>query len=989
MLQTFLAHGFLLAEHSVYKNLAQELLASATSRARQRWILVCERKEDLVSIRTQIFSLLNQQNKLSGRADPLQSWVGVSLYTPDTLVRNFALTLSHNSATIVGAEANRLFRSPYIDIVEQERLTRLILLKLGYAGSDVAPLAKQILTLADTALPPDESLLSVLLEVQQTQHSLKQVADVPDVSLRTILVAYQLVQKILSKFCRLQSFIGEYWGPHFQTHLSSALQGENGSEEFLWPQKFLDDPLLWIAAPEYTRATGNERKKIQPQAPLEQTYRPGNFQASWIDALREGLFRARQISQSHANSTGIQTWWARTLIPSQTIVPQAAVAQVKVIGSQAALANTFETLHSNSDARTQFLLGDMNARDWNVIRADGSGVHSLTPADFENNLNKKSHAEQNADHPPQQSSNGASLWANPAGERVTRLHDEFNKDWQRLEPFTELIENALNQYNLSPSLRKHGVSFDLMLHRFFDSETFSIGELGEVAGMPPALSLLPGIETPEQFIVLGSPHSTTSPSFHLRLLNAVFHQLRSKQVQLDPIASEQSYRGYWQSIFTRGCKITFLVRGYQDVEAFPTYAKAWCQPAQFKTTTISDALPASSFERWLAGSQQIFDPEWKRLLREPKTPNEPHTLAVTAFEDYVECPLRFYWLTLHRSEADAQAALQPDVKVMGQRAHSAAECFFRSLRHIALTNESNEPQTNLWRKLITQINEEFVESEIFLSNDSTLWNKALLSAFRSAELSLVQMNHAKELAGELEKAIFSPADPAVQTGFQVKQSALKQKLTREGVRRAFRKMIQSELLLLGASNDTASQSGADENSKETRAAFLEQPFQLEIAPGLLLTGRIDRVDTHPSGDKIIDYKTSKVPKKEPALVLNPLEATPYNRLSVQGAIYCLAWARKQAEEASDDERPRGVSAFTLLRLKTLDLSRNPFVSCAFRSPLQFNDDAYAQLFDSYRTRAETLVSGHFPARPLYKEMCKSCALKMLCPTALRPGEEES
>ena len=140
MTKTFHAQGFLLAEHPVFESLAQVLLDSTSTGSNKRWTIVCERKEDLLAVRTQIFSLLRQKQSNAAPETQLKQWAGISLYTPDTLVRNFCLTLSHNSPNLVGQTAHRLLNLPFIDIVEQEKLIRLLLLRLGYALSDVAPL---------------------------------------------------------------------------------------------------------------------------------------------------------------------------------------------------------------------------------------------------------------------------------------------------------------------------------------------------------------------------------------------------------------------------------------------------------------------------------------------------------------------------------------------------------------------------------------------------------------------------------------------------------------------------------------------------------------------------------------------------------------------------------------------------------------------------------------------------------------------------------
>lgn len=973
MIQQFRANSFLLSEHTVYESLARELLNAFRNNAPQRWAIVCERKEDLLTIRTQLFSLLKKEFDAAQPEHELRAWAGVSLYTPDTLVRNFALTLSHNSPEQLGKDISRMLRNPFLDVVEQERLTRLLLLQLGYTGSDLAPLAKQILTLADTTLPPDESFLSVLLEVQQLGGSLKNISDVPDVSMRTICVAYQLLQKINASFCRLQSFVGQYWIPTFLSQLQATLEGDSTFKNFLLPQKFLSEPLLWVAAPEYAR---NE-----DAIKSNDTYRPGNFQAHWIDSLRTILFEARALwtkftPESHKPSVH---WWARTIIPTEQIVPEHPSAEIHILGTQSALEFHLESLQKSDSKETQFLLGDVNSEVWNIGRSDGSGVHALTPADFaryRSELNNSKESQHSEEQPIT-----STQWQNPAADRISTLHADFKKDWQRLDSFSGVIAEALNQYDLSPSLRKHGVSFDLLLHRFFDSESFTLGHLGVYATLPPALSFLPGLNNPGEFCVVGIPHSPTTPSFHLRILNAVFHYLRSKQIALDPIASEQAYRGYWQSFLTRSESTRFLLKGISQIKDIPEYAKLWCLPPVTWSIRSEEDKNETLFKKMLRGSRSIDDPEWRRLLPD-HSDDRSTTLAVTSFEQYVDCPLKFYWLNLHNAEVQSQALLQPNRFELGQRAHAAAETFLRSLRHLLLLEERNSSPEQQWRDFMTTVDSEFVSQNEFISTNPQLWTQALLRVLSQLNLSEAQLNHASALTSDLRKAIFNDVEQQHSHAADSKQFAqLQQRLTREGVRRSFKKLIQSELLVLGEQPNA----GFSLSQGPVYAAYLEQPVSFRINGSITLAGRIDRVDTHAQGDTIIDYKTSKVPKNERELVLLPSRVNTTNKLSVQGAIYSLAWAERQAKD--DPDSPRGVRSFSLLRLKTLDLNRDPRLVYNFETPLKPTGELYEQIHSEYVRYADKLAAGHFPATPLLKDHCTTCALNTFCPTAL--GSEET
>lgn len=972
MKQSFLAHGFFLAEHTVYEKLAQELILSFENKTPQRWSVVCERKEDLLSIRTQIFSLLKQTYKNRHPDSDLTAWAGVSLYTPDSLVRNFALTLSHNTPEQVGRQAHALFSSPFLDIVEQERLTRLLLLKLGYSGSDVAPLAKQILTLADTPLPADESFLSLLIEVQKLGDSFKKITDIPDVSLRTICVAYQLIQQINSHYCRLQSFVQDYLQPDFISHLRSSLEQTSPFENFLLPKRFLAEPLLWVAAPEYARAAQEKGD--------QRSYRPGNFQAYWTDTLRDVLFEAREVYQKHSvTQAPSSTWWARTVIDAQLHAPKSPSADVHVLNSQAALEHRFDQLINTAGAERQFILGDLDSKIWNIGRTDGSGVHSLTPANFAQFLKEKETVIDEGNF-----KNGSTAevlqkpldWENHPLRRIDTLHNEFSTDWKRIEKFSSLIHKALSQYELSPSLRKHGIDFNLLLHRFFDSENFTVGHLGAIGQLPPALSLLPSMSQLKEIFVFGVPHSPTQPSFHLRILNAVFYHLRSKQIPLDPIASEVAYRGYWQSILSRSEKISFNLRSFSEIQKFPDYSVQWCLPPVSWNHPNDHRNKESHFETWLNHQNQIEDLNWTKLLPNAQTSNST-TLAVTAFESYVECPLKFYWLNLHNAESIHSPAFRANQLQLGHKAHAMAERFLQSLRHIILLSEYNQDNDVLshWSMLTEHINSYFILTDDFMSVSMSRWQQSLVDCLEKLELNQAQKEHAKNMAEQLTQIIFK--DDLVhknQSHLTPELEQLQQQLTREGVRRAFRKLIQTEAKL------SESQVSAHRNREKLyrKAAFLEQPVVYQLTQQLRLAGRIDRVDTTPEGDEIIDYKTSKVPKNDPALVLLPHHLNTTNRLSVQGAIYSLAWAHMQKE---DDERDtRGVKAFSLFRLKTLNLERNPVLSYTFETPLMRKSELFDSIHSVYEPFADALTSGLFPAQPVIKDVCKSCSLSPFCPT---------
>ncbi|MEY3902760.1 MAG: hypothetical protein RL189_2066, partial [Pseudomonadota bacterium] len=613
----------------------------------------------------------------------------------------------------------------------------------------------------------------------------------------------------------------------------------------------------------------------------------------------------------------------------------------------------------------------------NTVRADGSGVHSLTPADFLPKNENAAELDSEADR-----------WQTPAQEKVAQLREEFQIYWDKLHRFDNLMAEALTLYDLSPSLREHGVSFELMLHRFFDSESFNFANTDLISQLPPALSLLAGITRSEKFVVLGPPHSQTAPSFHLRLLNSVFHLLRSRQVAIDPIASEESYRGYWQSILNKDAEVVFLMRSQRELKDFPAELRRWCLPPVEKRMWSDSLLNESAFIRWLGSARpfQLRDENWPRLLKESARKGKQNSVSVTAFEDYVECPLQYYWVGLHGLGQDAQPVLQPDALITGQKAHAMAEKLIRGLRQICLLDNSESHRTeNSWLQFFISLQNNFLDSDQFLSTSADEWLDALSKSLNSEHLTQEHNVHVKALLLELTEVIFSRTETHGDSAL----SPLRQRLVRETVRRAMRKLIQSELHDAGAALQQSDRAAVQKGL--VRAAFVEQPVDFLLHSELRLTGRIDRVDTHPDGDRIIDYKTSKVAKKDPALVIDPRMVKTTNKLSVQGGIYSLAWAKRIAEERGHGEDSHGrrstVAAFSLLRLKTMDMSREPYATYSFEEPMSWQDESCRTLHTEYARYGQSLSDGDFSPRPITASLCTWCVLNSICPAKGQSGGE--
>ena len=146
-----------------------------------------------------------------------------------------------------------------------------------------------------------------------------------------------------------------------------------------------------------------------------------------------------------------------------------------------------------------------------------------------------------------------------------------------------------------------------------------------------------------------------------------------------------------------------------------------------------------------------------------------------------------------------------------------------------------------------------------------------------------------------------------------------------------------------------------------------------------LKGRVDRVDFSARGYHIIDYKTSRVPRSESKMVLFPSEArTDRVKLSVQGAVYALAWAARAPDHP--------VADFSLYRLKNLDPEADVMLRTQFgESPFTRGSPAEERMRETYEPIAERLAHGHFAAKPLHSGVCAFCPATHACPVPRTKG----
>ena len=283
--------------------------------------------------------------------------------------------------------------------------------------------------------------------------------------------------------------------------------------------------------------------------------------------------------------------------------------------------------------------------------------------------------------------------------------------------------------------------------------------------------------------------------------------------------------------------------------------------------------------------------------------------------------------------------------------HRVAEQFV-SLYKLVGHQSVEVPQKNTHRVRYLQAVKSLLSDPVFLVQaPPSAWLDAW-GALTKEHVGEPFENVAQGFVADITSTLFSPGDEG--------PSELRHLLMQETVKRAFLRLVITDLARLAATPEL--QPGG----------FPEFRVELQLG-GLSLRGRVDRVDFSPRGYHIIDYKTSKVRRTEVKLVLLPQEAVNDKaRLSVQGALYTLAWCR------SHEEHP--VADFTLYRLKNLDEDADVFLSADFDGQAVDRRSAtYSQLEATYERLASNLSAGRFPANPRSASVCLYCPAFHVCP----------
>lgn len=746
----------------------------------EHFAIVCERKEDIPAIRAQLF---HEIKKLKN-AEVMVG--GVSTYTLDRLAENFCSTFANSSENVMGRELTEYFRRPYMDVVNQEKLVKLILCEMGYVGQDALPLAKQILTFIDLEWPNGYTFLDLLSEAQSSNKK-----EITERSLKEVLATYQVTSKVLSQYTRLQALVRDYLNQDFISHLEKA------DSQFIWPRNFLSAHILWVGAPEYAVSS-------------YKNYKPGNFQAHWVDGFRDAIVKAQNVLGDD-----------NKFFHYRTILEESSPRKEHIEYSYALSPRSFEehisAICSEESALTLHILADYDVSHTKFTSVDAAGPYTITEKELAIYFELKKQETLDLS----ESSPYYYLY-----KQIEGLVEEFKSLKKALSSETFLQVSKL--YDIRPPTES-------TLGRFLFGETYTVGQKNAVSAFYRPLYFFPSAEEFKKVTIVGPPHSSKAPSLNLQILNSALLLIQKKGIEVDLLASESTYRFFWNWLLNQPLDVKFILEKESDLNKFP------------KALACELGSRVYSFgSQYKECKDSFLDTSLKNPFHDTKL--ELSKLSMTQFEKYVDCPARFYLNhVLHLPEPETDFT-KGEMLATGTRVHKLAELFSTRLKS-AFPHEKNA--TSYLKKLSD------TTREIVLLPRKEDWLSQLLPISQEAPL--------QELAREICDEIFKPHSDAF-TG----------QLIVETLKRCFKRLVDVELKRLTVSEFDLS------------IAHVEYPLSLRLG-SLELSGRLDRLDFDGTHFHIVDFKTSS-PRKDAKISLFPDHVTTA-KLSVQAALYSVAVAK--------------------------------------------------------------------------------------------------
>jgi hypothetical protein len=907
----YIENSIFLGEHKGIQNFINYYFQNYELHKNQDWVVLCERREDIVTVRNEIIQQLKSPAIISG----------IKIYTPDTLSAKICTDFHHIQDNKIRNKIPKSLFKPYIDLQQQEKIVEIILNIFGYTDSDSLAIAKQILTLIDIDLPFGTNYIDLLLESQNLNKT-NSIQNITELSLKQILATIQSTKIEFSEYARFQTLVKDYLNHDFLNHILLKQQDE------LFPtlKKIVLSNFLWIEAPEY---------EFSLEGKNEKSIKPGNFQSYLVNDFKKNLINFIENNNKNNNKIFI----SKTYLNNSENENKIGEIDVKIYMNEEELF--FDANETIKNHNNKIILADLNPNNFQYLKHNGNGIYKITKKDFDYWLSNKIDHNQ--------------LYIHKI-KFIDKKFDEFIEIFSYIKNH-EIINKICNIYGLMKfnfkfeNDKKSESPIDLFSRKIL-REDYLINEDSELNKLPKVLSFYNG-KKPNNFIqCIGRPHTPVGQTFNVKILNQLFYNLKQKGVEIEIPANEIMYKLFWKNLASEIKTIQFLLLNKNDIEKFPNYIKI------NKISHRNSKICQNTIFR-LQDSKNLFNKveainNWKK-----KFSFNQKSVSITQFEDYVNCPHKFFLKHVLNIQKDEYFD-SINQKSIGIKMHKICEILITNIVVLFGNNECLNVLKSIFNSIITELKNE----NIFLSFDKNDWF-SVLNFDNIQNLNDFEKESIKNTFCQCIDIIWDCDKNDSEMSFIELQE-------REIIKRTFYKFLLTEV------------KNISNNKKIKIGIYREFPIFFEFF-GLNLSGRIDRIDLTNDGLEIIDYKTSKVSKstKEIEILPNKMNSMAKSRISVQGAMYCYGLAKsflKKTKSEDEDYIYNSISMYSLYYLKNLDEDMENCFQYIFQPRCENNNAKFEEIKQSYQLYAENLVNGDFTPKPIQNETtCLFCEYKTLCP----------
>lgn len=722
--QTFIENNMFLCSHKAIEFFVAEYLRMP----KRSYAVVCERKEDVIAVRNQIYFEIEKQSQKS-----IPALCGISIFTLDHLGRNFCATMANTSHPDLKALIPASLFEPYLDVHTQEALIQLILNLCGYTQNDSLALAKQILTLLDTPLPPETNLVELILSTQETDQNKLPSKQIHTHSLTQILATFQQAKIELSSYARFQTLVQDY----FNGYLGKQLDDPSLKSHWMFPKNILKSAMLWVQAPYYQ---GNK---------------PGHYQRTIVDDFKWGILKIRQALGFDTTSFFLDS---KTVLDNPDAVTKNPLSCHFLFSEN---DNDFfqKTVSLKSNESHFVLLADFNPNEYFcTIRSDACVTYELHKNDLQR-------------------------WACDTLEptdidhelflQIDGIFDEFIATMALMKNW-ESFKHIAGIYQIPTDFMDNKNTFKLFEH-IATKKQIMIGVPHPASELPKALSFFCSSQLPDSITVLGRVHAPVSSSFNVKMLNHTILLLRDRGVEIELPASDLMYKEFWKHLVATNPRIEFWLPSKSTLEDFPKYFIP-CHHIRALNQTMPPLPNGHLVQDYM--EKKLEKPHWQTDFSWKK-----NRISVTQLECYVHCPLQFFLnhvLNLKKDSADEFEINHMDV---GSRMHKICEQLITRMVTL-FGNEEYLIQTKpIYEALIAVLKDQ----NVFLSFEKDSFEKSIHNAIFA--LSQFTQENRQSIAMAFCEAIdtiwtVEPTDD--------KKSRLVQWQEREILKRCFLKFLQTE-----------------------------------------------------------------------------------------------------------------------------------------------------------------------------------------------------